>query len=153
MRFGSSICTSDCRKWLNERTYIGADLGANNPVGELLSEASALFGANSKVAILLSLGSGHPGTISMPITDETRKSDIYRQIISDSEVLAEEIKKRVENAGIYFRFSVRQGMQKNDSTTSDEPGWIFAQASSYMKDEETITVVSCSVIQSTIAGC
>jgi hypothetical protein len=126
-----------------EQTYIGADLGASNPAGELISEAHALFGADSKVAVLLSLGSGHSGTISMPIGNRiTINSDLYRQILSDSEVAANEIQTRIGGVGIYFRLSVRQGMQGNESMAIDGLDWISTQASSYMKDEETIMIVS-----------
>jgi len=127
----------------NEKTYVSADLGANNPVGELISEAHAFYGADSKVAVLVSLGSGHPGSISMPTaSDRTTMNNVYRQILSDSESVANEMQARMRDTGIYFRLSVGQWARRNESTTNEEPFCISAQASGYLQDEETIATIS-----------
>ncbi|KIM28745.1 hypothetical protein M408DRAFT_329205 [Serendipita vermifera MAFF 305830] len=123
-----------------EHTYVGAGLGANNPSSELISEAHALYGGESKVACLLSLGAGHPGVISM--NDRARANTIHHDILSDGEMLAQELQIRMKDAGVYFRLSVGQGLRKNESTEVDDVNWITTQAEGYLKDHETDTTIS-----------
>jgi hypothetical protein len=90
------------------QTYAAADLGANNPTAEVISEAYALYGGDSKVNSLLSLGSGRPGIITLPPKSDERSMKVYQEVLSDSEVAAEEMRLRMKDVGIYFRLSVRE---------------------------------------------
>ncbi|KIM26690.1 hypothetical protein M408DRAFT_72343, partial [Serendipita vermifera MAFF 305830] len=47
------------------KEYIAAGLGATNPIREVISEAHSLFGGDSTVASILSVGVGHPGIITL----------------------------------------------------------------------------------------
>jgi hypothetical protein len=134
------------------QTYVAADLGANNPTAEVISEAYALYGGDSKVNSLLSLGSGHPGVIALsPKNDERSIEKVFQEVLSDSEVAAEEMQLRMKDVGIYFRLSVRQGMLRNGMVCDDEVGWITTQTTNYLKNEETLSIL-CTYIQTSEDG-
>jgi hypothetical protein len=120
-----------------KKEYIGAGLGANNPVRELITEAHSLFGGESSVACLLSLGNGHPGIISVAPDEKDISLHRLRDLMNDCEQRAQEMEQQLGRAGIYFRFSVEQGMQTEYPGQAADPSWILAQTESYLVDHET----------------
>lgn len=139
-----------CTVGFEDHTYIGADLGANNPSGELISEAYAFYGSDSKVACLLNLGAGHPGTISMPSPhDKLRANSVHQEILTDSEIMAQDLQTRLKDVGIYFRLSVGQGMRRNGQ--SQDIGWITAQSRNYLQSAEASKIIT-KIIQTLSDG-
>jgi hypothetical protein len=120
-----------------KKEYIGAGLGANNPARELITEAHSLFGGASGVACLLSLGTGHPGVISVAPDGGDINLDRLRDMMNDCEQRAREMEQQIGRAGIYFRFSVEQGMQNEYPGQAADPSWILAQTDSYLADQVT----------------
>ena len=119
-----------------KKEYIGAGLGANNPALQVIAEANSLFGKESTVASLLSVGSGHPGVITL--ASGGTEVDLYRvmrEMMNDCTERAREIKRKVGRAGIYFRFSVEQGMQKDHLSQIMDVDWIVTQTESYLEDQ------------------
>ena len=119
-----------------KKEYIGAGLGASNPTLQVIIEASSLFGGKSGVASILSVGSGHPGVITLP--SDGAKTDLYRtmrDMMNDCMERAREIKQKIGRAGIYFRFSVEQGMQDNHQSQAMDVNWIVTQTESYLEEE------------------
>lgn len=119
-----------------KKEYIGAGLGANNPVREVITEACSLFGGDSTVASLLSVGTGHPGIIILP-SDGTEK-DLYsvmRETMNNCTEKAQEIKQKIGRSGIYFRFSVDQGMQNDHLSRALDLAWIVTQTEGYLEDQ------------------
>lgn len=87
------------------------------------------------MASLLSLGSGNPGVITLP--SDGGELDIYRAIrdvMNDCTEIAREMKLKIGRSGIYFRFSVEQGMQNDYPSQAMDPGWIVAQTESYLEE-------------------
>jgi hypothetical protein len=120
-----------------KKEYIGVGLGANNPVRELIAEAYSLFGGNSTVASFLSLGTGHPGNISFSLDGGEVNLQKLRDMMNDNEQRAQEIEQQIGRFGIYFRFSVEQGMQNDHPGQTADPSWILAQTESYLTDYST----------------
>jgi hypothetical protein len=120
-----------------KKEYIGAGLGANNPIRELITEAHSLFGGESSVACLLSLGNGHPGIISIAPDERDISLHRLRDLMNDCEQRAQEMEQQLGRAGIYFRFSVEQGLQTEYPGQAADPSWILAQTESYLADHET----------------
>jgi hypothetical protein len=119
------------------REYIAAS-GAVNPIYEAITEAHLLFGGDSSVASLLSLGVGHPGIISVPSTGgEATIHRIMRGIMLDCEQRAQEIEQRIGRVGIYSRFSVEQGMQNDHPGGPVDAAWIVTQTEDYLTQHET----------------
>jgi hypothetical protein len=103
-----------------DHSYVSADQGLSNPTREVIKAAYEAFGEEEYVACLLSLGTGHLGVIRM--TDgtgagggidekDTALNEISRRIAEDPEQVARQMDEAIGNTGLYFRFSVDQGMQ------------------------------------------
>lgn len=118
--------------------YVGAGIGASNPIRHVITEAQSVFGGNSGVSSLLSLGSGHPGVIAFPLNGGI---DALRQVtlkmMKDCEQTAQETQKQIGCSGVYFRFSVEQGMQQ-DQAERDELTWIYSQVIGYIDIQDTV---------------
>jgi hypothetical protein len=118
----------------NRKVYVAA---ANNPVSDVITEAHELFGGDSSVAFLLSLGTGHPGTIPVPPDGNVDIHRLMRDIMNDCEQQAQEIERRLGRVGIYFRFSVQHGMQNIHGGQATDPSWISSQTETYLSDQRT----------------
>jgi len=119
------------------REYIGPGLGANNPIREVITEAYSLFGGESTVSSLISLGTGHPGILSFPPDGDGDPYGLMREMINDCEQRAQEMERQIGRVGVYFRFSVEQGMQNNHPDRAEDPSWISAQTESYLAERGT----------------
>jgi hypothetical protein len=119
------------------REYIAAG-GAANPIHEVINEAHLLFGEDSSVSCLLSLGTGHPGIITLPSAGgEATLHRMMRNMMDDCEQRAQEIEERIGRVGIYSRFSVEQGMQNDHTGGPIDAAWILAQTEDYLTRRET----------------
>ncbi|KIM27688.1 hypothetical protein M408DRAFT_24339, partial [Serendipita vermifera MAFF 305830] len=118
-----------------KKEYIAAGLGAANPIREVITEAHSLFGGESTVACLLSVGTGHPGIITL--TSGQGDVDLHRamrDIMSDCTQKARELEDQIGQSGIYFRFSVEQGMENNVSNVMDT-AWMVTQTETYLEEQ------------------
>jgi hypothetical protein len=120
-----------------KRVYVAAGLGANNPVSDVITEAHELFGGDSSVAFLLSLGTGHPGTVPVPADGAVDIHGLMRDMMNDCEQRAQDVERRLGRVNIYFRFSVQQGMQKVHGDQVTDPSWISSQTDAYLSDQKT----------------
>jgi hypothetical protein len=119
-----------------KKVYVAAGLGASNPVSDVITEAHELFGGDSSVAFLLSIGAGHPGTIPVPPDSEVDIHKLLRDMMNDCEQRAQEVERRLGRVGIYFRFSVQQGMQDIHGGQVTDPSWISSQTEAYLLDQK-----------------
>jgi hypothetical protein len=60
-----------------------------------------------------------------------------RDMMNDCEQRAQDIERRLGRVGIYFRFSVQQGMQNIHGGQATDPSWIAAQTEAYLSDQST----------------
>jgi len=115
--------------------YIGPSFGGSNPIREVITEAHTLFGGDSGVASLLSLGTGHPGVISFPSDDGVDLNKVMRDMMNDAEQREQELERQVGRVGIYFRFSVEQGMQSDLLGPVADPSQVVAQTKNYLAEQ------------------
>jgi len=125
--------------------YIGPSFGVTNPVREVITEAHTLFGGDSSVASLLSLGTGHPGVISVPSGGGGDLNSVMFDMMNDCEQRAQEIERQIGRVGIYFRFSVEQGMQSDCLGPVAEPSQVIAQTESYLAEPTTSENISAFI--------
>ncbi|MCJ1400361.1 hypothetical protein MMC11_003566 [Xylographa trunciseda] len=99
--------------------FIDGGLRCNNPVKEVLEEARLLFGGKRRLGCLISIGTGHKGTIGLQQPDAFQKIlptnliTALQQISTDCESTADEMERRFQNqTNRYFRFSVRHGAEQ-----------------------------------------
>jgi hypothetical protein len=130
-------------------------MGSGNPCRELVSEAYSLFGKYTHVSTILSLGSGRLGTLAAPLTGATNilrntiKAlaapltgskdewvDILRDMVKGCEQVAQEMETQVGHLGIYYRFSIEQGLQRIYGVKPDDICWLNTQVNSYLDDAQ-----------------
>ncbi|KDQ51869.1 hypothetical protein JAAARDRAFT_102817, partial [Jaapia argillacea MUCL 33604] len=98
--------------------FIDAGIGCNNPIKQVLQEAKLIF-PSQHVACVLSIGAGHPGTISLARTGRFFSNILpyalcttMHDLATDCESMAEDIARQFESVpNFYHRFSVDQGLQ------------------------------------------
>jgi hypothetical protein len=97
--------------------YIDAMTGYANPTNEALKEAERLFGNDTIVSNIVSVGSGKPELRQQQdACTRNRLSDILKQAINDTERVHNDIHHRFQDLGIYFRFNVEGIPPMNTST-------------------------------------
>lgn len=99
--------------------YVDGGMGCNNPIDWVLHETEELKPFTGRtVASVISIGTGHPGTISIPnpsIFQRVLPLDVVKaieRIATDCESKADETERRfAKTTNVYFRFNVDQGLQ------------------------------------------
>ncbi|PVG02910.1 hypothetical protein CPB86DRAFT_859145 [Serendipita vermifera] len=146
------------------REFVGAGLGASNPIREVILEAHSLFSGADGVAAIISIGAGHPGTTSFPdptspsfgssamgwwwgskkgMADSQAWLKTLTNMINDCEETAREIKTQMGHLGLYWRFSVEQGLQQAAISDEDEEAgeWIMTQTRQYLESEDVVVAL------------
>lgn len=70
---------------------------------------------------------------------------MMRDMMNDAEQRAQEIQQQIGRIGIYTRFSVDQGLQRDQMDQIDDLGWIVAQTEAYLARPETSEKLSAFV--------
>jgi hypothetical protein len=112
-------------------------MGSENPTRELVSEAYNLFGEDAHVSTILSLGSGHLGALAAPSVGLKDKwAEISTEMVKGCEQVAQEMEMQVGHLGVYYRFSVDQGLQRIYGVDLDDISWLNAQVHSYLAEAQ-----------------
>ena len=98
-------------------SYVDAALGYNNPVKQVVAEASTHFGSDALVTCVVSIGTGQPKISSydkpgwVQNAAPTKLAHILGDIATECETTAEDMHKRCRNnPGIYYRLNVNRGL-------------------------------------------
>lgn len=114
--------------------FVGASMGYNNPTREAIWEAWNIFGADTPVASILSLGAG----VSPP-RSINQSMDNLHEVLEDCDKLASELGGQYQQTGIYFRLSVDQGLQDIQHTGWDNntAGIVESHTNAYIQRQTT----------------
>ncbi|KAL9611396.1 MAG: hypothetical protein Q9167_003937 [Letrouitia subvulpina] len=100
-----------------QEDFLDGGLRFNNPARLVLEEALKSFGGASKLGCLVSIGTGHPGTIGMSQPDAFQKIlptemvGMLKRIATSCEETAHELAGRFQQSpDRYFRYSVSHGI-------------------------------------------
>ncbi|CAE6414309.1 unnamed protein product [Rhizoctonia solani] len=127
--------------------FIDAGVGVNNPTGRVLAEAQNIF-PEQQLSCILSIGTGQPKTISMSQTSAVRNmispelelAEAVKKIATDCEQMADDMSNRfAPYPGVYFRFSVDQGMQNIGLGAFEKLSELAAHTSAYLRLHENDT--------------
>jgi hypothetical protein len=121
-----------------QQELMGGAMGAANPCHEAVQEALDRFKPDRRIAVVLSIGSGHPGLVSA--SSSTRYDEwlrVMKDMAANCEQASQEMTERMGKDGVYFRFSVEQGLQTYHGTHVHPQAWITSQTLAYLKDRET----------------
>jgi hypothetical protein len=100
-------------------TLIDATTGFANPAKELLLEAQRIFGEDTNVATIISVGSGEVKTSKASFgDDENALVEALKQVGLNTETTHGELEARLHDAFIYFRFNVNQDFEDGMDTSS-----------------------------------
>ncbi|KAF2834882.1 FabD/lysophospholipase-like protein [Patellaria atrata CBS 101060] len=136
--------------------FVDGGLKCNNPANQVLDEARDVYGNDRLVRCLISIGTGHPGTIGLSKPDTfqkflpTKLIDVLKKIATDCEKTANDISVRfrdVEN--FYFRFNVVHGAEGISLEEWEKLGILTEHTKAYMsrvsvsKDIDKIVHILC----------
>ncbi|KAI0148120.1 FabD/lysophospholipase-like protein [Hypoxylon sp. NC0597] len=101
----------------NTRTFIDGAMGCNNPVYELIDEATALYGTDCTLSCLVSLGTGFSGPLTIGVrTGIRQKLDLLlnvKKLATDTETPHENLRRQIRaEFDTYFRFQLPSGAEK-----------------------------------------
>ncbi|KAI9835331.1 MAG: hypothetical protein M1819_002475 [Sarea resinae] len=98
--------------------FIDAAVGYNNPANLVLEEAKNVFGSAKPIRCVVSVGTGHPGTVGLARPDAfqkilpTKLIQVLKQTATECEQTASLISKRFKDfEDFYFRFNVEHGAE------------------------------------------
>jgi hypothetical protein len=115
---------------LREQSFVGGAIGGNNPTRELLREAGEVFGQDTRVAQVISLGSGLTRPVSLESLSGT--AEVLKGIAADCEVVANELSTRLCSIDAYLRLNVGRGMEDITLTDWSGLGAIDTHTSAYL---------------------
>ena len=121
--------------------FIDAGIRCNNPVKEVMEEARLVFGDERPVGCLVSIGTGHPGTIGLSKPDAFQKIlpskliDVLKGIATDCESTAVDLTRRFRRRDdTYFRFNVTHGAGLISLEEWKKMGEVQGHTISYLQD-------------------
>ncbi|KAH8834492.1 hypothetical protein DL96DRAFT_495498 [Flagelloscypha sp. PMI_526] len=122
-------------------TFVGGELRWNNPTDELAKEAASEF-KGQHVACIVSIGSGHPGHLSLA----EGLADLFPRIALDCERLNDDMERRFGNVpGVFWRLSVEQGLQNLASDLSNLDV-LVSHTYSYLQGSQTQRDIDCLLV-------
>ncbi|CUA77727.1 Nephrocystin-3 [Danio rerio] [Rhizoctonia solani] len=121
------------------QSFVGGELGCNNPIAHVLSEANGIYPEHT-VGSVISIGTGHARTIQVPNPSRwlrTQDVMVMKGMATDSERVAEEMVARFgATSGVYFRFNVDQGMQDMKHGSWERLGEAMQHTKAYLQKSE-----------------
>ncbi|KAH8795954.1 hypothetical protein DL96DRAFT_1192710 [Flagelloscypha sp. PMI_526] len=126
--------------FINGKRYSGTSFKNGNPTQELTTELRQRF-PDHQVALLLSLGSGYPQTISLPPGTSKDVEETLKALNKDCEETHQKMSRswhQLSRSGPYHRLNVAQGMQdmENKSYSADIIGEVVAHSEQYMSEHK-----------------
>ena len=128
---------------LRQQSFVGGALGASNPTRELLNEAVALFGKDSRAAQVISIGAGNPGVITLGGTTEL--DQLLQSLSTDCEIVAKELSTRLFTVDAYLRLNVDKGMERIFMTDWSSLGDIESHTSAYVENTAVVDALEGSL--------
>jgi hypothetical protein len=112
-------------------------MGFNNPTRELINEAKLAFRSESRLALLLSLGSGRPSVLSLghsAVEPMVKVESLLGRMTLDCETIARSLSDQLLEVEAYARLNVDQGLEDLKVDDWSDLGKIEAHTRAYLKD-------------------
>ncbi|KAL6414269.1 kinesin light chain [Ilyonectria robusta] len=137
-----------------QETFVDGGLGYNNPIEQVLEEASRIF-PGRKVACVVSIGTGLARAIQFPASPKTSPTKLISaltKMATESDTTAEKVQKRFrEIKGTYFRFNVDRGLSGIKLEEWENLGDVRTYTTGYMQ-QDTISSHIDAVVTSLLAS-
>lgn len=156
---GATILEAICASWAipdhiasihigpqgRQEELLSATTAFNNPTQVAIKEIESIFGSESHISCLLSLGSGQHGVVSVDDMMPASRMQAAR-IAMESERIDEDIRRRIGDLRVYYRFSVDIGL--DDHSTF---GAMKSHVDGYLaKDSVSKSLDECIVVSEDI---
>ncbi|KIM23314.1 hypothetical protein M408DRAFT_264347 [Serendipita vermifera MAFF 305830] len=128
-----------------QQKYVGGVLRANNPTRELLKEAGNIFGDDTCIAQILSIGAGRPQVSRLSQSTPVGVNRVLEELTLDCEGVAAELSTRLSGVEAYLRLNVERGMENVGIHEWDDLGPIETHTSAYMNDNAIQACVEASL--------
>ena len=132
--------------------FLDGGLRFNNPAQLVLDEAFVIFGGTSKLGCLVSIGSGHPGTIGLSQPDAFQKIlptemvGVLKQIATNCEQTAHELARRFrQSPNRYFRYSVSHGIGNISLEEWKKMNGVQTHTKAYLEEIEVSSSINKAV--------
>jgi predicted acylesterase/phospholipase RssA len=119
--------------------FVDGGLRCNNPTKQVLEEAKTLFGNGRPVGCLVSIGTGHPGTIRLARPHSSQNIlpldviEVLKKIATDCEWTANELSSRFQDhKKFYYRFNVEHGAEGMSLEEWEKMDEMRAHTNAYM---------------------
>lgn len=135
---------------INDLTYVDGGFGCNNPCIEVYEEARKIW-PNREIGVILSLGTGMPKVLSI---DNPSYFDqwwprpwvqVLERIATQCDATHQEMYRKRELRGKYFRFNVQQGLQSVSLAEWDKLGEVGTHTEQYMRDADIVPKLNQAV--------
>jgi hypothetical protein len=128
--------------------YVSGELRWNNPSKEVIKEFEAEW-KREGILCFASIGTGHRRVIKVESSDIlTTLNSTADKMVTDCQVVAEEIAHRFQRQNNYFRLSVEQGFQLTDSQTALRLEDVIVHTKAYL--DSTWTSISVDRLVSSL---
>ncbi|KAL8701275.1 MAG: hypothetical protein Q9201_005000 [Fulgogasparrea decipioides] len=124
-----------------QEDFLDGGLRFNNPAELVLREAMKTFGDASKLGCLVSIGTGHPGTIGLSQPDAfqkiipTKMVGVLKRIATNCEETAHELAGRFrQSPDRYFRYSVSHGIGSISLEEWEKMNEVQVHTKAYMEE-------------------
>ena len=121
--------------------FIDGGIKCNNPTKQVMDEARLLFGDDRHLGALVSIGTGHPGTIGLAAPDGFQKVlplaliTTLKKLATDCEGISGDVERQFKNIpDHYFRFNVTHGAGMISLEEWKRMGDVQAHTKAYLQD-------------------
>jgi len=132
--------------------FVDAGMKCNNPTKEVIQEAQLLFGDHRPFGVLVSLGTGHPGTVGMSAPDAFQKIlpteliDFLKNLALDCESTAKDVERQLKYfPNHYFRFNVTHGVGTISLEEWKKMGDVQSHTKAYLQEEKVSDAIDLLV--------
>lgn len=109
--------------------------GFDNPTLEAIKEAKDVFGGDTKISSILSLGCGKKRVANGTDTSETAEN------AQEAERVTGVLQRHLDTSGVYYRLSVEEGIEDSFTDIETHLQSVVAHTQGYLTDD----TVSCSI--------
>ncbi|QRV95743.1 kinesin light chain [Ceratobasidium sp. AG-Ba] len=134
------------------QSFVDGGLGCNNPTAHVLAEVKSIL-PGRHVSSVVCIGAGHPDTIQLADRSLFRRLQIpdvlalMKGIALDAQRVANEMDARFRSMrGVYFRFSVDQGVQNVQIGEWEKLSHVSANAQAYMRATRVSEAIDEAVV-------
>lgn len=116
--------------------FVSSGFGFSNPLNEALREAQEVFGRDTLVGCLVSIGVGKGEATSLrSLSESTNDLEVSCfKMCMDAEKSHEEFQHRFHQVGVYFRFNVDRGLERPIIGEWKDFGNTISHTSAYLQE-------------------